>query len=215
MKSSINLKKKYLALRTDQIRKVQMNHDELQRLPVESTNPWRTLCSSIVYDNPWITLTEFQVLNPAGNPGIYGKVHFKNMAIGIVALDDDGWISLVGQYRYTIDRYSWEIPEGGGHHDVDPLTSAQRELLEETGLKAGQWELLLQMHLSNSVTDEFCQVYLATELQQFEAEPEETEQLKYLKLPLSEAWQRVKLGEITDAITVASLQAMMLRQAGL
>jgi 8-oxo-dGTP pyrophosphatase MutT (NUDIX family) len=215
MKSSINLKKKYLALRTDQIRKVQMNHDELQRLPVESTNPWRTLSSSIVYDNPWITLTEFQVLNPAGNPGIYGKVHFKNMAIGIVALDDDGWISLVGQYRYTIDRYSWEIPEGGGHHDVDPLTSAQRELLEETGLKAGQWELLLQMHLSNSVTDEFCQVYLATELQQFEAEPEETEQLKYLKLPLSEAWQRVKSGEITDAITVASLQAMMLRQAGL
>jgi 8-oxo-dGTP pyrophosphatase MutT (NUDIX family) len=215
MKSSINLKKKYLALRTDQIRKVQMNHDELQRLPVESTNPWRTLSSSNVYDNPWITLTEFQVLNPAGNPGIYGKVHFKNMAIGIVALDDDGWISLVGQYRYTIDRYSWEIPEGGGHHDVDPLTSAQRELLEETGLKAGQWELLLQMHLSNSVTDEFCQVYLATELQQFEAEPEETEQLKYLKLPLSEAWQRVKSGEITDAITVASLQAMMLRQAGL
>jgi 8-oxo-dGTP pyrophosphatase MutT (NUDIX family) len=207
MKSSINLKKKYLALRTDQIRKVQMNHDELQRLPVESTNPWRTLSSSIVYDNPWITLTEFQVLNPAGNPGIYGKVHFKNMAIGIVALDDDGWISLVGQYRYTTDRYSWEIPEGGGHHDVDPLTSAQRELLEETGLKAGQWELLLQMHLSNSVTDEFCQVYLATELQQFEAEPEETEQLKYLKLPLSEAWQRVKSGEITDAITVASLQA--------
>jgi 8-oxo-dGTP pyrophosphatase MutT (NUDIX family) len=215
MKSSINLKKKYLALRTDQIRKVQMNHDELQRLPVESTNPWRTLSSTNVYDNPWITLTEFQVLNPAGNPGIYGKVHFKNMAIGIVALDDDGWISLVGQYRYTIDRYSWEIPEGGGHHDVDPLTSAQRELLEETGLKAGQWELLLQMHLSNSVTDEFCQVYLATELQQFEAEPEETEQLKYLKLPLSEAWQRVKSGEITDAITVASLQAMMLRQAGL
>lgn len=215
MKSSINLKKKYLALRTDQIRKVQMNHDELQRLPVESTNPWRTLSSSNVYDNPWITLTEFQVLNPAGNPGIYGKVHFKNMAIGIVALDDDGWISLVGQYRYTIDRYSWEIPEGGGHHDVDPLTSAQRELLEETGLKAGQWELLLQMHLSNSVTDEFCQVYLATELQQLEAEPEETEQLKYLKLPLSEAWQRVKSGEITDAITVASLQAMMLRQAGL
>ena len=215
MKSSINLKKKYLALRTDQIRKVLMNHDELQRLPVESTNPWRTLSSSNVYDNPWITLTEFQVLNPAGNPGIYGKVHFKNMAIGIVALDDDGWISLVGQYRYTIDRYSWEIPEGGGHHDVDPLTSAQRELLEETGLKAGQWELLLQMHLSNSVTNEFCQVYLATELQQFEAEPEETEQLKYLKLPLSEAWQRVKSGEITDAITVASLQAMMLRQAGL
>lgn len=180
-----------------------------------STNPWKTLSASEVYDNPWIRLTEYQVLNPSGKPGIYGKVHFKNLAIGIVALDDEGCMGLVGQYRYTIDCYSWEIPEGGGKLDTDPLHSAQRELLEETGLKAGHWEVLLRMHLSNSVTDEYCIVFLATDLQQFAAEPEETEQLRYLKLPLSEVWLRVKSGEITDAITVAAVQAMMLRKAGL
>jgi 8-oxo-dGTP pyrophosphatase MutT (NUDIX family) len=180
-----------------------------------STNPWKTLSASEVYDNPWIRLTEYQVLNPSGKPGIYGKVHFKNLAIGIVAIDDEGCMGLVGQYRYTIDCYSWEIPEGGGMLDTDPLHSAQRELLEETGLKAGHWEVLLRMHLSNSVTDEYCIVFLATDLQQFAAEPEETEQLRYLMLPLSEVWLRVKSGEITDAITVAAVQAMMLRKAGL
>lgn len=180
-----------------------------------STNPWKTLSASEVYDNPWIRLTEYQVLNPSGKPGIYGKVHFKNLAIGIVAIDDEGCMGLVGQYRYTIDCYSWEIPEGGGKLDTDPLHSAQRELLEETGLKAGHWEVLLRMHLSNSVTDEYCIVFLATDLQQFAAEPEETEQLRYLMLPLSEVWLRVKSGEITDAITVAAVQAMMLRKAGL
>lgn len=184
-------------------------------LPVEVTNPWSILGEREIYDNPWIRLTEFQVLNPSGGPGIYGKVHFKNLAIGIVALTPDGCISLVGQYRFTLDRYSWEIPEGGGSLDIDPLTSAQRELLEETGLEADCWEVLLRMHLSNSVTDEYCIVYLATGLQQREAEPEETEQLKYLKLPLAEVWRRVKSGEITDAITVAAVQAMLLRQAGL
>ena len=188
---------------------------ESTNLARESTNPWKTLSASEVYDNPWIRLTEYQVLNPSGKPGIYGKVHFKNLAIGIVALDDEGCMGLVGQYRYTIDCYSWEIPEGGGKLDTDPLLSAQRELLEETGLKAGHWEVLLRMHLSNSVTDEYCIVFLATDLQQFAAEPEETEQLRYLKLPLSEVWLRVKSGEITDAITVAAVQAMMLRKAGL
>jgi len=184
-------------------------------LPVETENPWKTLSVRDVYDNPWISLTEYRVLNPAGKPGIYGKVHFKNLAIGIVALDIDGCISMVGQYRFTLNCYSWEIPEGGGKLDVDPLTSAQRELLEETGLIADSWEVILRMHLSNSVTDEYCLVYLATGLQQWEAQPEETEQLKYLKMPLSEAWLRVKSGEITDAITVAAIQAMLIRQAGL
>jgi len=192
-----------------------MQQAERIALPIESNNPWVTQSAREVYDNPWIRLTEFQVVNPSGKPGIYGKVHFKNMAIGIVALDADGCISLVGQYRYTLDAYSWEIPEGGGPVDVDPLVSAQRELLEETGLKADNWEVLLRMYLSNSVTDEYCVVYLATILHQWLPEPEETEQLKYLKLPLKEVRNRVKLGEITDAITVAAVQAMVLRQAGL
>jgi 8-oxo-dGTP pyrophosphatase MutT (NUDIX family) len=190
-----------------------MSH--IQQPSESDTNPWTTLAGREIYDNPWIRLTEFDVINPSGKPGIYGKVHFKNLAIGIVALDTDGCIGLVGQYRYTLNAYSWEIPEGGGPLDVDPLVSAQRELLEETGLKAAHWEELLRLHLSNSVTDELCIVYLATGLTQFAPEPEETEQLQYQKLPLAEVWKRVKAGEITDAITVAAVQAMLLRNAGI
>jgi len=190
-----------------------MSH--IQQPSEADTIPWTTLAGREIYDNPWIRLTEFDVINPSGKPGIYGKVHFKNLAIGIVALDTDGCIGLVGQYRYTLNAYSWEIPEGGGPLDVDPLVSAQRELLEETGLKAAHWEELLRLHLSNSVTDELCIVYLATGLTQFAPEPEETEQLQYQKLPLAEVWKRVKAGEITDAITVAAVQAMLLRNAGI
>src|SRR5690606_3289270 len=112
-------------------------------------NPWITTGSREIYDNPWINLTEFQVLNPAGKPGIYGKIHFKNLAIGVVAIDDADQIVLVGQYRFPIDKYSWELPEGGGPLGTDPLDSAKRELLEETGLVARDWSEILRMHLSN------------------------------------------------------------------
>src|ERR1044072_4006053 len=106
---------------------------------MEETNPWKTVKSKEVYDNPWIKLTEYDVINPAGGKGIYGKVHFKNTAIGIVPLDEDLNTYLVGQYRFTINEYSWQIPEGGGTENEEPLAAAQRELLEETGLKAEHW----------------------------------------------------------------------------
>ncbi|MGH2643486.1 MAG: NUDIX domain-containing protein, partial [Chitinophagaceae bacterium] len=118
-------------------------------------SPWTILSQEIRYDNSWISLTEYDVLNPKGGKGIYGKVHFKNFAIGIVALDNENNIYLVGQYRFPLNQYSWEIPEGGGPLGIDPLESAKRELLEETGLKANSWEKFLEMHLSNSVSDEF------------------------------------------------------------
>ncbi|MEM6723516.1 MAG: NUDIX hydrolase, partial [Bacteroidota bacterium] len=102
-------------------------------------NPWTKLSEALQYDNPWIRITEHQVLNPNGNPGIYGVVHFKNVAIGIVPLDEEYNTWLVGQYRYTLEQYSWEIPEGGGPLGTDPLKSAKRELLEETGITAKEW----------------------------------------------------------------------------
>jgi hypothetical protein len=102
-------------------------------------NPWKVLNSSLKYDNNWIKVTEYDVINPSGGKGIYGKVHFKNIAIGIVAIDENMNIYLVGQYRFTIDQYSWEIPEGGCIIGTDPLESAKRELLEETGLKANDY----------------------------------------------------------------------------
>ena len=168
-------------------------------------NPWKINSEENIYDNPWINITEFKVLNPAGNPGIYGKVHFKNKAIGIVALDENQHIYMVGQYRFPINQYSWELPEGGGPLNAEPLDSARRELLEETGLKAAKWTEILRLHLSNSVCDEEAIVYLAQNLQQFEAEPEETEQLIIKKMPFQEVYQMVCRGEITDAITVAAV----------
>lgn len=168
-------------------------------------NPWKITSGKDIYDNAWINVTEYQVINPSGNPGIYGKVHFKNLAIGIFPLDDELNTYLVGQYRFPINQYSWEMPEGGGHLGVDPLESAKRELLEETGLKAGKWTELQQLHLSNSVCDELSIIYLAQNLEQFEPEPEETEQLIIYKLPFDEAYQMVCNNKITDSMTVAAI----------
>jgi 8-oxo-dGTP pyrophosphatase MutT (NUDIX family) len=168
-------------------------------------NPWKITSEKIIYDNPWINLTEYQVINPSGNPGIYGKVHYKNIAIGILPLDNELNTYLVGQYRFALGQYSWEIPEGGGILGIDPLDSAKRELLEETGLKAQSWTELQRMHLSNSVTDELSIIYLARNLQQFEAEPEETEQLIIKKIPFEEVYNMVCTGDITDSLTVAAV----------
>ncbi len=158
-----------------------------------------------VYDNPWITLTEFDVLNPKGNPGIYGKVHFKNKALGIVALSEEGKITLVGQFRFPLSQYSWEIPEGGGPLGVDPLESAKRELKEETGMSASHWQKILEIHLSNSVTDEHGLIYLATGLTRGQAHPEDTEDLKTMEIPFGEALEMVLDGSITDSMTVTAL----------
>jgi 8-oxo-dGTP pyrophosphatase MutT (NUDIX family) len=178
-------------------------------------NPWQILSSRVEYDNKWIRLTEHQVINPGGGQGIYGIVHFKNLAIGVVALDEDQHIYLVGQYRLPLEQFSWEIPEGGGPLADDPLLSAKRELLEETGLVAEHWTLIVQMHLSNSVSDEKGIVYLARGLEQRTAQPEETEDLTTQRIPFEEAYQMVKDHRITDSLSIAAIQKiklMMLEQ---
>ena len=153
----------------------------------------------------WIHLTEYDVINPSGGKGIYGKVHFKNIATGVVPLDEDLNTYLVGQYRFTINEYSWEIPEGGALNE-EPLVAAQRELLEETGLKASNWKLIAEMFLSNSVTDERCFIFIATGLSQHVAMPELTEQLIVKKLPFEEVYQMVMQGKkIKDAMSVAAI----------
>lgn len=181
----------------------------------ENKNPWKTLSAAEKYDNKWINVTEYQVINPNGGNGIYGKIHYKNYGIGILALDADLNTWLVGQYRYTLGKYTWEIPEGGGPLHLDALESAKRELLEETGLRADKWTVLLEMHLSNSVTDEFSITYLAQGLEEGESEPEDTEELQLRKLPFQEALNMVLSGEITDSITVAAiLKAKILLDEG-
>ncbi len=168
-------------------------------------NTWTTLTEAEIYDNPWITVSHHEVINPSGGEGIYGVVHFKNWAIGIVPLDDEGNTWLVGQYRYTLNAYSWEIPEGGGLIGTDPLLSAQRELLEETGIIATNWTKVLDIHTSNSVTDEYGVCYLARGLSFGASEPEATEDLQVRKLPFAEAVQMVLRGEITDGLAIATI----------
>ena len=172
-------------------------------------NPWITHSIRPVYENPWIRVTESEVTNPGGGPGIYGVVHFKNRAIGVVPIDAEGHTWLVGQYRYTLESYEWEIPEGGCPAGESPLDAAKRELAEETGLIAGHYRLLFDnLALSNSVTDERATIYLATDLTRAEASPEETEDLAIRRLPLPEAIAMVHRGEITDSISVIALLAL-------
>lgn len=178
-------------------------------------NPWQTLSSEEKYNNNWIKVTEHQVINPSGGTGIYGEVHFKNVAIGIVPLDENQNTWLVGQYRYPLKAYSWEIPEGGGPLGTDPILSAKRELIEETGLTANKLTEIQRMHLSNSVSDELSIIYLAQDLTQGEAEPEETEDLQLIKVPFAKAYQMVLNGEITDSMSVAAiLKVHILLQEG-
>lgn len=163
-----------------------------------------------MYTNSWIRVEEHDVLNPAGNPGIYGVVRFRNLAIGIIPIDDEGNTWLVGQHRYPLDTYTWEIPEGGGDPASTPLESAQRELREETGLTAEHYELLLTLQTSNRCTDEIAYIFTATGLQQLAPIPEETEQITVKKLPLEEAFEMVARGEIRDAMSVAGLLSVQL-----
>lgn len=169
---------------------------------------WKINQSNIHYENPWIRVTEYKVTNPSGNPGIYGEIHFKNIAIGIIPLDDQGNLYLVNQYRFVLNQESLEIPEGGGCLSIDPLLSAKRELKEETGLEAKEWTKLVELHLSNSVTDEKAIVYLAKGLIQGEMELEETEDISVSKVSLNEAYRLVNEQIITDAISVAAIQKL-------
>ncbi len=169
-------------------------------------NPWITHSSTQKCDNQWIIVTECQVTNPSGKPGLYGKIHFKNKAIGIIPIDHEGNTWLVGQWRYPLNEWSWEIPEGGGPIESDPLESAKRELKEETGLTAKNWEMIQRAHLSNSVSDEEGFIFLAKDLEQGPHDREETEaDMVVRKLPFNEAHQMVLDGRITDSLSVMAI----------
>ncbi|MDW7691665.1 NUDIX hydrolase [Flammeovirgaceae bacterium SG7u.111] len=172
---------------------------------MKKENPWKTLSEKEIYDNAWIHVSEHQVINPRGGKGIYGLVSMKNLAIGIIPLDENQNTWLVGQYRYPLEEYSWEIPMGGGTKSDTALQSAMRELKEETGLTAGKWTELMKVHTSNSVTDETGFVFLAEELSQGETEFDETEDLQIKKLPFKVVYQMTLDGEITDAISVCGI----------
>lgn len=169
-------------------------------------NPWQTLSSCEVYSNPWIRVREDQVINPSGGKGIYGVVEYKNRAVGVIPIDEEGFTWLVGQYRYTHDHYEWEIPEGGCPEGEQLVETARRELLEETGIQAREFEMILEgIQLSNSVSNEKAWIFTARGLSFAGAKPEETERIEVKRLPLAQAVEMAMNGEIRDAMSVAGL----------
>lgn len=168
-------------------------------------NPWKTVSSRVVYENPWIKVREDQVLRPDGQPGIYGVVDTR-VATGVVALTPAREVYLVGQWRYPFDAYSWEIVEGGADEGEDPDHAIRRELQEEAGLVAASWRPLGgEVWLSNCFSSEVARLYVAEDLSEVPAAPDGTEELAVMKVPLAEAVRRVTSGEIKDAMSVIAL----------
>ena len=178
--------------------------------PMIKRGPWTTLEEKERYRSPWIAVSQHEVIDPSGKQGIYGVVHFQNLAIGIVPLDDDLNTWIVGQYRYPVQAYSWEIPEGGGKRDIPPLDSAKRELREEAGIVAEHWSEILRMDLSNSASDEHAIIYVAQGLTFHDPEPDHDEELALRKLPFEELYAMVMRGEVLDSLTVAAVMKVKL-----
>jgi len=178
----------------------------LTHQPVDETrNPWKRLHGRIAYDNPWMRVREDQVVRPDGEPGIYGVVEVKTIATGVVPVDADQHTYLVGQYRYALDAYSWEVPEGGGAFGVPPRASAARELAEETGITAGTWHFLGHLHTSNCISNEVGYLYVATDLERGASNPDGDEELVVRRLPVTEAITMALDGRITDSMSLIAL----------
>lgn len=172
---------------------------------------WKKLSSRTVFENRWITVFEDRVINPGGGRNDYGHVHFKNKAVAIVPLDEHGNTWLVGQDRYTLGAFTWELPMGGAPLSESPLDAARRELREETGFSAAKWTEIMRLHTSNSITDEVGIVFIAEELTEGPSELDETENIELRKLKLTEAIGMIDRGELTDAISVAALLSVARR----
>ena len=179
-----------------------------------TSGPWQRLSRRVAYENGWIVVWHDEVIRPDGSPGVYGVVHFRNAASGVVVLDDADRILLVGQHRYTLDEYSWEIPEGGVSPDEAPLAGIRRELREETGVEASEWTEIGSYALSNSITDERGLLWLATGLTHGTAQPDPTEDLATRWVPFDDALAMTGDGRISDAVSIMAIQRVALRRAG-
>lgn len=181
----------------------------------QKTGPWTINSARSVYKNPWIEVTDYAVTRPDGAPGQYGVVSFAHLAIGVLPIDDEGMTTLVGQHRFPFDAYSWELPEGGGKTGADPVQSAQRELLEETGYRARCWLEIAAFDVSNSVTDERSVCFLAWGLTPGPAAPEPDEVLAHRLISFFALHEMVLRGDIRDSLTIIMvLKARALAQAG-
>jgi 8-oxo-dGDP phosphatase len=189
-----------------------MPEDTANEDPVRN-GPWTRHARRVAYENAWVTVWHDEVTRPDGGPGIYGLVHFLNLAVGAVVLDDEDRVLLVGQHRYAIDAMSWEIPEGGVPAGESALDGAIREVREETGVEASDWRELARLHLSNSVSDEQAILFTARAVTHGDAEPDGTEQLEVRWVAFEEALAMTLDGRITDAMTVCGIERLALMRA--
>lgn len=171
----------------------------------EDGDPWIVKSAATAFENDWFRVEAHDVLRPDGAPGHYGVVRVRRLAVGVLPIDAKGCINMVGQWRFPLARYSWEMPEGGAEPGEDARACAERELAEETGLRAGTLLKVLEMDLSNSLTDERAVLFIATELSQGEAQPEGTEVLRRRSAHFLDVLERAVDGRIRDALTVAAV----------
>jgi 8-oxo-dGTP pyrophosphatase MutT (NUDIX family) len=168
----------------------------------ERNGPWRVHGARLVYENPWLRIIDHKITHPDGSPGQYGVVRYKNKSVGVLPIDDEGRVRLIGQHRFPFDHYSWELPEGGCPPTEEPLQAARRELEEEADLKAASWLPLVEAELSNSISDEVAICYLAFDLSEGKADPEPSEVLKLRTVTFRELLDEVLSGQIRDSLTV-------------
>lgn len=173
----------------------------------EDGDPWVVKGVARPFENNWFRIDAHDVIHPGGAPGTYGVIRIRRVAVGVLPIDDDGFVHLVGQWRFPLGRYSWEMPEGGAEPGEDALACARRELAEETGLAAASLEKILEMDLSNSLTDERAVIFLARDLTQGPAAPEPTEVLRRRRAPFLDVLARVVDGRIRDSMSVAAVLA--------
>lgn len=166
--------------------------------------PWRAEPGRTVFANPWVEVIEQPAVAPTGRAVTYGVLRFRNLAVGVLPIHADGTVTLVGQQRFPLAGYSWEMPEGGAPFDEDPLAGARRELAEEAGLQAAAWREALRLELSNSITDERAVCWLAWDLCPAQGEPDETEALALARVPFRALLAEVAAGRVRDAMTVAT-----------
>jgi 8-oxo-dGTP pyrophosphatase MutT (NUDIX family) len=178
-------------------------------------NPWKTLSSRVAYENTWIRVREDKVIRPDGGPGLYGVIEVRPSA-GVVALNERDEIVLVGQWRYTVNRYSWEIPRGGSHPGEDDLLEVgKRELAEEAGVLARDWRKIGTVDNANGVNSDSQTFYLATGLSETETNHDPEEEITVKWRPFAEALEMAMDGRITEVDSVAAiLLTAQLRASG-
>jgi len=166
--------------------------------------PWRDAGSTTLFENPWMRLTRHDATAPTGHKADYVVMRPQNMSVGVLPLHADGTVTLVGQQRFALMNWSWEMPEGGAPFSEDPLEGARRELAEEAGLAAAQWRLAYRAEMTNSITDERAMAWLAWDFTEVPIAPDETEIIRVARVPFGDLLREIGRGSIRDMFTLAT-----------